>query len=103
MTQWLHNGLGEYDVMNLAGHACFETTRTFYLTVSRDLVDRARTVSEITEQSNSVARLLRTPSDQGAKQKASKAKTLEAISLQKYAREDSNLQPSDSKSGTLSN
>jgi hypothetical protein len=84
--------------MNLAGHACFETTRTFYLAVSRDLVDRARTVSEITEESNSVARLLRTPSDQGAKQKAPEVKTLETISLRKRARQDSNLQPSDSKS-----
>jgi len=81
LTEWLHNGLGEYDVMNLAGHACFETTRTFYLAVRRDLVDHARTVSEITEASHSVARLLRTPSDEGANKTAPKAKALEAIEL----------------------
>ena len=45
LTQWLTNGLSEYDVMQLAGHSDFETTRRFYLAVSQDLVKRARAVS----------------------------------------------------------
>ena len=44
LTQWLTNGLSEYDVMQLAGHSDFETTRRFYLAVSQDLVQRARAV-----------------------------------------------------------
>ncbi len=46
LSEWLANGLKEFDVMNLAGHACFETTRSFYLSVRRDLIDCARVVSE---------------------------------------------------------
>ncbi len=35
-------GMSEYDVMKLAGHADFETTHKFYLRVRDDLVHRAR-------------------------------------------------------------
>lgn len=42
ITNWFQQGLSEYEVMTLAGHAKFETTRTFYLAVSNDLADRAR-------------------------------------------------------------
>ena len=41
---WLSNGLSEHDVMNLAGHAEFETTRQFYLAAREDLLQRARAV-----------------------------------------------------------
>jgi len=58
LSQWLTDGLKEFDVMNLAGHACFETTRTFYLSVRRDLIDRARVVSERSEEARLVARPL---------------------------------------------
>ena len=33
LTNWLVNGLREFDVMTTAGHASFETTRRFYLAV----------------------------------------------------------------------
>ncbi|UCC98975.1 MAG: site-specific integrase [Phycisphaerales bacterium] len=42
ITNWFANGLNEYEVMKLAGHATFETTHQFYLAVADDLVDRAR-------------------------------------------------------------
>ena len=103
LSQWLTDGLREFDVMNLAGHACFETTRTFYLSVRRDLIDRARVVSERSEERRFVARLLRAPSRCHSMQKAPADNSLEAFHLHQRARQDSNLQPSDSKSATLSN
>ena len=42
ITNWFRQGLSEYDVMTLAGHANFTTTHEFYLAVADDLVDRAR-------------------------------------------------------------
>ena len=39
---WLANGMGEYDVMKLAGHSGFATTHKFYLAVTDDLVHHAR-------------------------------------------------------------
>jgi len=61
LTMWLFNGLSEYDVMNLAGHAEFETTRQFYLAVREDLLQRARTASAEAMNGNFVAHLLRAP------------------------------------------
>ena len=54
LTNWLTNGLGEYDVMHLAGHADFQTTHRFYLAVRKDLLDRTRKIT----QANCVANLL---------------------------------------------
>ena len=42
ITDWFRQGLSEYNVMTLAGHANFETTHRFYLAVADDLIDRAR-------------------------------------------------------------
>jgi len=42
ITMWFANGMSEYDVMILAGHASFATTHKFYLAVADDLVRRAR-------------------------------------------------------------
>ena len=42
ITNWFRQGLSEYDVMTLAGHANFATTHRFYLAVADDLVTRAR-------------------------------------------------------------
>jgi integrase len=42
ITNWFRQGVSEYDVMTLAGHANFATTHKFYLAVADDLVDRAR-------------------------------------------------------------
>ena len=61
LTNWLTNGLGEYDVMKLAGHASFETTRRFYLGVRRDLLDRARLASVAAMESSFGARSARAP------------------------------------------
>jgi len=33
ITDWFRQGLSEYDVMTLAGHANFATTHKFYLAV----------------------------------------------------------------------
>ena len=58
LTNWLANGLSEHDVMTMAGHASFETTRRFYLAVRCDLLDRARKASSVALKFVSVAKLL---------------------------------------------
>jgi len=42
ITNWFRQGLKEYEVMTLAGHANFSTTHKFYLAVADDLIARAR-------------------------------------------------------------
>jgi integrase len=42
ICNWLEEGMSEYDVMKLAGHADFKTTHKYYLRVRDDLVHRAR-------------------------------------------------------------
>ena len=42
ICNWLVEGMSEYDVMKLAGHADFKTTHKYYLRVRDDLVHRAR-------------------------------------------------------------
>jgi integrase len=42
ITNWFRQGMSEYDVMTLAGHANFQTTHRFYLAVADDLILRAR-------------------------------------------------------------
>jgi hypothetical protein len=59
LTNWLANGLSEFDVMTMAGHASFETTRRFYLAVRGDLLDRARKASSVVLKSITVAPLLK--------------------------------------------
>jgi integrase len=63
LTNWFTSGLSEFDVMNAAGHASFETTRRFYLAVRGDLLDRVRTASTHALQGISVANLLQVPSE----------------------------------------
>ena len=46
ITGWLRSGLREYEVMRLAGHSDFETTRRFYLAVNQDVIQRARDISQ---------------------------------------------------------
>ena len=58
LTNWLGNGLSEFDVMTMAGHASFETTRRFYLAVRSDLLDRARKASSLALKSIIVAKAL---------------------------------------------
>ena len=58
LTRWLCNGLAEYDVMNLAGHAEFETTHRFYLAIREDLLQRARKATAQAMGNTFVANLL---------------------------------------------
>ncbi len=72
LTRWFAKGLREYDVMNLAGHAEFETTRRFYLAVREDLLQRARLASAEALGRDFVAHLLRTnPEAQNQKRQSS--------------------------------
>jgi integrase len=57
LTNWLTKGLGEYDVMHLAGHSDFQTTHQFYLAVREDILDKTRQITE----SSFVANLLHEP------------------------------------------
>ena len=52
ITNWFRQGLSEYDVMTLAGHANFSTTHEFYLAVADDLIARARqaTTHQVSQQ-----------------------------------------------------
>ncbi len=45
ITNWFAYGLSEFEVMIMAGHASFETTRRFYLAVRSDIIERARKAS----------------------------------------------------------
>jgi hypothetical protein len=51
-ADWFRQGLSEYDIMTLAGHANFSTTHRFYLAVADDLVARARkaTTFQVSEE-----------------------------------------------------
>jgi integrase len=58
LTNWFANGLREYDVMQMAGHATFETTHKFYMGICDDLIDRTREASSQAMKSIFVAKLL---------------------------------------------
>jgi integrase len=61
LTNWFSNGLSEHDVMTMAGHASFETTRLFYLAVRDDLLERTRQASSRVMAGISVANPLQMP------------------------------------------
>jgi len=61
LTNWFTNGLSEFDVMTMAGHSSFETTRRFYLAIRNDLLDRARLASYKAMSGIFVANLLQMP------------------------------------------
>jgi integrase len=65
LTNWLANGLSEYDVMTMAGHASFETARKFYLAVRKDLLDRARKASLASLKFIFVGKLLQRRTEDG--------------------------------------
>ena len=87
---------------HMAGHACFETTRNFYLAVSDTLLERTRAASNQAIKGISIAKPLQQPSE-GVNKKGYQSQETDSIQLRNRARQDSNLQPSDSKSATLSN
>ena len=62
LSNWFANGLREYDVMKMAGHSSFETTRTFYLAIRDDLLERTRVASAQALRWISVANLLQVSS-----------------------------------------
>lgn len=61
LTGWFAHGLSEFDVMNMAGHANFETTRKFYLAIRDDLLERTRTASAKAMQGIFIANSLQVP------------------------------------------
>jgi integrase len=63
LSQWFVYGLREFDVMTMAGHSSFSTTRNFYLAVRQDLLESTRQASEESLKSISVAKLLHSTSE----------------------------------------
>ena len=61
ITNWFAHGLSEFEVMVMAGHASFETTRRFYMAIRNDLIDRARQASSDAMKIFSGTHLARTP------------------------------------------
>jgi integrase len=61
ITNWFAHGLTEYEVMILAGHAGFETTRRFYMAVRKDIIARARKAGAEALQGIFVAQELHAP------------------------------------------
>ena len=59
ITNWFAYGLSEFEVMIMAGHASFETTRRFYLAVRSDIIERARKASTEAMKAISDARAAR--------------------------------------------
>lgn len=80
ITDWFANGMSEYDVMALAGHASFATTHEFYLAVADDLVDRARRASSKGLGRN-LARTWHAPHFENSTKKADNRKQLSAKGL----------------------
>jgi hypothetical protein len=66
-------------VKMLAGHAKFETTRQFYLAVRPDAIDRARIASEASRKGDSVAHLLRGPSETDQQKRLQSVNALKPI------------------------
>jgi integrase len=94
LSNWFANGLRELDVMQMAGHSKFETTRNFYLVIRDDILDRARRASKRGMRQISVANLLQTPSEQENK-KRPPTQGVDSQQVKKHARQDSNLRPTD--------
>jgi len=63
LTWWFRYGLSEFDVMTLAGHSDFNTTRRFYLAVREDLLDRTRAATVASMPFDFGTHLARTPSE----------------------------------------
>jgi len=81
LTNWFANGLSEYDVMKMAGHSNFETTRTFYLAVRGDLVDRARRASSVAMRGISIANSLQLPSKTTKEKRPPSAATAQVTTI----------------------
>lgn len=75
ICNWFAEGMSEFDVMKLAGHADFRTTHRFYLRVRDDLVQRARRAMERGLCQKLLQKCCNCPSSQASK-KASTRKRL---------------------------
>ncbi len=55
ISRWLNSGLEPHEVTEMAGHSCFETTWKFYVSIRKNVLNKAREIS------NFCARLARAP------------------------------------------
>jgi integrase len=55
ISRWLNSGLEPHEVTEMAGHSCFETTWKFYVSIRKNVLNKAREVSDF------CAHLARTP------------------------------------------
>ena len=55
ISQWLNSGLEPHEVTEMAGHSCFETTWKFYVSIRKNVLNKARAISD------SCAHLARAP------------------------------------------
>ena len=94
LSNWFAHNLKEFDVMRMAGHSSFETTRRFYLAVREDLIDRTRRASQATMKTIFGTHLAHTPSE-SKKENLPKSQVLANKRLVEHARQDSNLRPTD--------
>ena len=83
ITNWFAHGLSEYEVMIMAGHASFDTTRKFYMAVRNDLLAKARRASSEAMKLISGTHLARTPLETPKTKKAAEHKCLTAKDLSK--------------------
>lgn len=61
LTNWFKGGLREFDVMRMAGHSSFETTRKFYMGIDPDLLERTRKANATIVEPIFGTRLARAP------------------------------------------
>jgi integrase len=61
LSNWYKAGLRELDVMRMAGHSSFETTRKFYMGVDRTLLDKTRQTNAAILEPIFGIRLVRAP------------------------------------------
>ena len=90
-SRWLRQGLSEYEVMQLLGHADFQTTHRFYLAIRDDVLDRARAASTAAMGANLGTRLAR------ATQNGDENRVFD------YPRRESNPKPLAPEANALSN
>jgi len=96
ISNWLAEGLSEFEVMKLAGHADFKTTHKFYLRLRDDSVDRAMQAS-----SRALSRNLARPCFRPPTKKAGNRKRLSAFNLQQWAGPELNRRHTDFQSVAL--
>jgi integrase len=46
ISQWLNSGLEPHEVTKMVGHSCFETTWKFYVSIRKNVLNKAREASD---------------------------------------------------------